>query len=150
MKFLVGAVVALTFLCWLSVANATEILSHKRTVEYRIMEPCGIVVAEGEAILEWADCKGDYELVSIDYEDYGHPLSLMFYAGDPDFGEVADHSVWSFLCHKARKCAPDVYCADCNPCEWYHYRTVACWAGDEIVAHAYLPKCMALEVVDVY
>jgi hypothetical protein len=150
MKFLVGAVVTMMFLGWLSVANATEILTHKRTVEYKVVEPCGIVVAEGEAILEWADCKGDYELVTIDYEDYDHPLTLLFSAGDPDFDAAADDHIWPLLCHKAMKCAPDVYCAGCNLCEWYYYRTAACWAGDEVMAHAYLPNCMALEIIDVY
>jgi hypothetical protein len=149
MKSLVVAVVAIAILGWVNAASAADILTHKRTVEYKVLEPCGIVVAEGEAILEWADCKGDYELVTLDYEDYGQPLTLLFSAGNPDF-DSADDAVSQLLCHKATKCAPDVYCADCNPCEWYYYRTAACWAGDEVVARAYLPDCMALEIIDVY
>jgi hypothetical protein len=149
MKVLLGAVAALACLSWLSVANATEILTHKRTVEYKVVESCGVVVAEGEAVLEWADCKGDFELVTVEYEDYDHPLTLLFSAGDPDYSAAGDN-VWSLLCHKAKKCMPDVYCADCNPCEWYLYRTAACGLGDEIEARAYLPACMALEIIDVY
>jgi hypothetical protein len=151
MRFTFFAVMTVISLVWVSAAQATEIMTHKRTVEYKIVEPCDVLVAEGEVVLEWTDCGGDYELVTIDYEDFGHPLTLVFAAGAPDFSTLSDDCVWSFLCHpKVKKYAPDVYCMDCNPCAWYSFYNEACFCGEIVCAHAYLPKCMALQIVDVY
>ena len=150
MKVTVFALAAALALVWIGTASAAEIMTHKRTVEYKVVEPCDVLVAEGEVVLEWADCGGDYAVVSIDYAGYDHPLTLMFSAGNPDFSELDEHTYWAFMCSKCWKGPWDVYCMDCNPCDWYCNRQQASWCCDTINAYAYLPTCMALQIVDVY
>jgi hypothetical protein len=151
MRFSIYLLVAAVTLFWASSALASDIMTHKRTVEYKIVEPCDVLVAEGEVVLEWADCGGDYELVTIEYENYDHPITLLFAAGCPDYSGLDEHSQWSFLCHPCKKmCPPDVYCATCDPCDWYCYRTSACFCGDSVTASAYLPSCMSFSITDIY
>ena len=150
MRFLSAIVVAVLALTWAGIAHA-GISVIKRTVQYEIYEPCGIMVAEGEAVLEWDPCGGDYELITIEYEDYPHPLSVLFYAGCPDFSEMDPHAYSCFFCGKACKgCEKDVYCMDCNPCEWWLCKDKACWCGQTVCWRAYLPNCMELRVIDVW
>lgn len=128
-----------------------EILPITRTVEWRIVEPCDVEVASGEVTLNWADCGGAFEVVSIEYEDYPHPISLLFFAGAPDWSTLDPHVYASFFCNKCCTTKrPDVYCADCNPCRWYCYYTEASWCCETVCVYAYLPSCMALDIRDIY
>jgi hypothetical protein len=100
--------------------------------------------------LEWADCKGAYELVKVEVPGYTEPVKLLFYAGTPDWGTLDSCTYSGFFCGKCSTKKHDVYCKDCNPCDWYCYKTDLCWCGEEVYARAYMPTCMALEIVDVY
>jgi len=145
------ALVALIAVSWVGVAHA-EMNLYERTLEYKVVEPCNIMVTEGTVTLGWDPCGGDVEVVTVEYEDYPHPLVLMFYTGCPDFCEIPApmHTMGSFCCHECSCCMPDVYCMDCNPCCWYCYETELCYCGDLICVKAWLPSCMALCILDVY
>lgn len=150
MRFLAVSLIAAAGMAWLSQAQA-GIPTHNRHVEGRIVEPCGIVVSEGEVVLEWEDFGGDFELITFEYEDYPHPISVLVYAGDPDWSELDAHTYQMFFCGpKYTKRKPDVYCASCDPYSWYYYRIEVDWCGETICILAYLPCCMALEVTDVW
>ena len=151
MRFLSAMVVVIMAVVWAGVAYAGPDPVIQRTIEYEIYEPCDVLVAAGEVVLNWDPCGGDYEVVSIEYEDYPHPLSLLFYAGSPDFCDMDPHAYASFFCGKACKgCEKNVYCMDCNPCDWWLCKDKACWCGEWVCWRAFLPNCMELRVVDVW
>ncbi len=150
MRTLAAVLTVVVCLAWLMPAFAEPIPTRSRYIEYKVVEPCGVVVTTGEVHLEWADCGGDYELVTVDYPGYDHPVSLLFFAGNPDWTTLDPHAYASFFCGKCTKKSRDVYCMDCNPCDWYCYKTDLCWCGENVCARAYMPECMALEITDVY
>jgi hypothetical protein len=150
MKVFAVATLALLTCAWFTMASATAIPTHSRHVEYKITEPCGIEVATGEIVLEWADCSGAYVPVNIEVAGYEHPLSLLFYAGAPDFSTLDEHAYTSFFCYGYGKKKPNVYCQDCNPCDWYRYYTEDCTCGELVCIRAYMPHCMVLDITNVY
>jgi len=143
------AVVAAT-LVWCGQALAADVKPHKRTVEYQVVEPCGVVVMEGEAVLEWNDCEGAYTLITSD-EAGGHPISVLMFAGAPDWSTLDPHVYTSFFCNKCcTKKKPDVYCMPQEVCRWYCYYTEVEWCCDTVCIYAYLPGNMALNIIDIY
>jgi hypothetical protein len=150
MRILATTLIVLALVATAAPAFADSIPTHSRYVEYKVFEPCGVVVTSGEVHLEWADCGGDVEQITLDVPDYDHPLELLFYAGCPDWSAISAQSYDMFFCHKCCHKQPDIYCADCDPCCWYCYKTEVCWCGETVCARTYLPTCMALEITDVY
>jgi len=151
MRNLSAALLFVVVLGCASAALADGVAIHERSVEWRIVEPCDVLVNEGEVTLGWNDCDGAWALTSFEYENYPHPISVLFYTGNPDFSTMDEHVYWSFFCNRCCTTKrPDVYCADCNPCAWYCYRTNVSWCGETVCVMAYLPTCMALDIVDVY
>jgi hypothetical protein len=151
MRTLAALFAVLVCMVWLMPAYASSIPTHSRYIDYKVVEPCGVVVTTGEVHLEWADCKGDYELVTVDVPGYNHPVMLLFFAGSPDWTDMDAHAYEQFFCDgKFSTKVPNVYCADCNPCDWYGYKTDNCWCGETVCARAFMPTCMALEITDVY
>jgi len=151
MKALTTALAALAIIMVVSPAYATSIPTHSRHVEYRVVEPCDVEVASGEATLEWADCGGDVVEVKIDLPGYPHPAGIVFYAGSPDWSKIDECCYDMLFCtmHCTKK-HHDVYCMDCDPCCWYCYKKDICWCGETVCVRAVLPSCMSLEILDVY
>lgn len=150
MRFAAICAIAIATLCWAGVASATSIPTHSRHVEFKIVEPCGVLVSTGEVAIEWADCEGAVAEVTIDVPGYDKPIRMLFTAGTPDCTKLSDNAYDLFFCTKYFKKQPDVFCMDCNPCEWYGYYTEACFCGDPVYVRAHLPRCMALEITNVY
>lgn len=151
MRILAAVIVLLVCVAWLAPVYASATPTYHRTVEYRVVEPCGVEFTSGEVSLEWSDCGGDFELVTVDLPDAGQPVTLLFYAGNPDWSELDSEVYFKlFCCSKCTKKMPDVYCASENYCDWYCYKTSKCWCGMTICARACLPCSMALEITDVY
>ena len=150
MKYLLGLLL-LVPLATTALAADAPIPTHSRHVEWQVMEPCGLEVAAGEVMLEWASCGGDYELLSLEVAGADHPISLLFMVGCPDFSEMDEHAYQSFFCNPCCTCKkPDIYCGDCNPCGWYCYKTRLDKCCEPITVYAYLPCCMALEITDLW
>ncbi|MBN2081530.1 hypothetical protein JW859_04895 [bacterium] len=152
MRVLTVAIVCLAALVWSGTALAADDFKiHKRTVEFQVVEPCNVLAMEGSVDLEWNDCEGAYALFTSEVEGYPHPLTVLVFIGNPDWSTLDSHVYQSFFCnHCCTKKRPDVYCMDCDPCEWYCYRTKAEWCCDVVCVYAFLPTCMALDVVDFY
>ena len=151
MRIITAVLLIVAMIATGSVVLADGVSTHMRTVEWSIVEPCDVQVSEGEVVLEWNDCGGDWEVVSFEYEDYAHPISVLFYAGSPSFDGMDDHMLQAFFCNPCCTTKrPDVYCADCNPCSWYCYKTCVSWCGEAVYVMAYLPTCMALDITDLY
>ena len=150
MRIIAVAAFAVSAVLWAGAAFAEMPALYSRTVSYKITAPCNVLVAEGEVVLGWDDCRGDYELVTVDYAGFDHPLALLFWTGTPDFAGLDEHAYWSFFCGKCYKWQPDNYCMLCNDCEWYCYKTSAERFCDTIYARSYLPSCLKFEITHIY
>jgi len=150
MRIVVIGTIAIATLGWFSAAFAAPIPTHSRHVEFKITEPCGVLVSQGEVAIEWADCDGAVAEVTIDVPGYDKPVRMLFTTGTPNLSDLSDNAYEMLFCTKYFKKQPDVYCMDCNPCEWYGYYTEACSCGDTVCIRACLPRCMVLEIVNVY
>jgi hypothetical protein len=152
MRFLTVFAVMATVLAWsgLAYAGAEDVKLYSRTVEFQVVEPCDVVVMEGEATLEWNDCEGAYALFTSDVPG-DHPLSVLVFTGMPDWSTLDPHVYQSFFCNKCcTKKKPDVYCMPQEVCRWYCYYTVVDWCCEPVCFYAYLPCNMALNIIDVY
>lgn len=150
MRFAAICAIAVAAIGWFSAASATTIPTHSRHVEFKIVEPCGVVVSTGEVAMEWADCEAAVAEVTIDVPDYDQPIRMLFTTGMPDCSKLSENAYDLLFCTKYFKKQPDVYCSLCNPCEWYGYYTEACFCGETVCIRAWMPRCMALEIIDIY
>ena len=142
--------IATVMLGWSGAAFAASIPTHSRHVEFKITEPCGVLVSTGEVAIEWADCEGALAEVTIGVPGFDDPVRMLFTAGSPALSGLSDNAYNLFFCTKYTKKQPDIYCQDCNPCWWYGYYTEACACGEVVCIRAWMPHCMVLEITNVY